>query len=96
MGLKEKYYYKRITGVITNGKNRGRSKSISYEESFSSVVTDKYKVGDKVFIKNDSIDGLKRDIYIAVLFFICANWVNNNESFSDKARWALDILCINW
>lgn len=70
LGLKEKYYYKRITGVITNGKNRGRSKSISYEESFSSVVTDKYKVGDKVFIKNDSIDGLKRDIYIAVLFFI--------------------------
>ena len=70
LGLREKYYYKNIKGTITNGKNKGKKKNISYEESYSSIVTDKYKIGDKVFIEKDSIDGLKRDIYIAVLFFL--------------------------
>lgn len=70
LGLKEKYYLLNISGTITNGRNKGGKKNISYEESYSSIVTDKYKVGDKVFIVNDSIDGLKRDTYITILFFI--------------------------
>ncbi len=70
LGLKEKYYYRSITGTITNGKNRGKKNTISYEETYSSIVTDKYKVGDKVFIEKDSIDGLKRDTYITALFFL--------------------------
>lgn len=67
LGLTEKYYYLKITGVITNGKNKGEIKSIEYEETYSSVITEKYKVNDKVFIDNDSIDGLKRDFYITFL-----------------------------
>ena len=70
LGLKEKYYYRQITGVITNGKNKGQIKTVEYEEAYSSVVTDKYKVGDKVFIKNNTIDGLKRDFYVSILFSI--------------------------
>ncbi len=69
-GLKEKYYYQKIKGVITNGKNKGKTKTIEYEETYSSVVTDKYRVNDKVFISDHDIDGLKRDIYIVILFII--------------------------
>lgn len=70
LGLKEKYYYKDITGTITNGKDKGKTKTIEYEETYSSVVTDKYRTGDKVFIIHNSIDGLKRDFYVAILLFI--------------------------
>lgn len=70
LGIKEKYYYRNIEGTITNGKNKGKKKNISYEESYSSIVTDKYKVGDKVFIEKEGIDGLKRDTYLTILFFI--------------------------
>ena len=73
LGLKEEHYNKSITGIITNGKNKGKSISISYEESYSSVVTDKYRIGDKVFIKNKEIEGLKRDFYIAILVVIFIN-----------------------
>ena len=70
LGLKEKYYYKKITGVITNGKNKGKNITIKYEETYSSVVTDRYRVNDKVFVKNKSIEGLKRDFYLAILIVI--------------------------
>ena len=68
LGIKEKYYYRSIKGTITNGKNKGKTKTVLYEESYSSIVTDKYKVGDKVFIVKDSIDSLKRDTYLVILF----------------------------
>ena len=70
LGLREKYYDKSIEGVITNGKRKGEKVRVEYEETFSSVVTDKYQVGDKVFITDDSIDGLKRDFYISLLICI--------------------------
>lgn len=62
--FKEKYTKKIIKGTIINNKNKGLKKEITYEESYSSIVTEKYKVGDKVFVSNDDIDGLKRDTYI--------------------------------
>lgn len=70
LGLSEKYYTKNITGIITNGKNKGTTKSILYEESYSSVVTDKYNVGDKVILDKNSIDNLKRDFYIVLMTLI--------------------------
>lgn len=70
LGIKEKYYDKEITGIITNGNNKGNIITLNYEETYSSVVTEKYKVGDKVFIDNFTIDGLKRDFYVVLLFVI--------------------------
>ena len=70
LGLEEKYYYRNITGTITNGKDKGKEKTINYEETYSSVVTDKYRVGDKVILDGNNIDGLKRDFYIASLVCI--------------------------
>lgn len=70
LGLEEEYYNKSITGVVTNGKDKGSIKKFNYEETYSSVVTDKYKVGDKVFIVKGEIDGLKRDFYITLLLVI--------------------------
>ena len=75
--LEEKYTVKEITGIITNGKNKGDIETFTYEESYSSVITDKYKIHDKVFVKNNSIDGFKRDIYIVFLInlFIIAIFI---------------------
>lgn len=66
-GFREKYTTKIITGTITNGKNKGKEVIIEYEESYSSIVTEKYKNNDKVFISNNDIDGLKRDTYITIM-----------------------------
>ena len=66
-GLHESYDTKLIIGVITNKSNKGNIEKIIYQESYSSVITDKYKVGDKVFISNHDIDGLKRDTYIVII-----------------------------
>ncbi len=70
LGLEEQYYTKNITGYVTNGQDKGNIKSYKYEETYSSVVTDKYKVGDKIFIYKGEIDGLKRDFYITLLVVI--------------------------
>ena len=77
LGIKEKYYEKEITGTITNGKNKGTIKTINYEETYSSVITEKYKVGDKVFIDNFNIETLKRDTYIVflIVLFIIAIYI---------------------
>lgn len=69
LGLKERIYTRKITGVVTNGKNKGKIKSFNYEETFSSVTTDRYKIHDKVFINSGGIDGLKRDFYVVALLF---------------------------
>lgn len=70
IGFKEKHYERIIKGTITNGKDKGKEIIVNYEETSSSVVTDKYKVSDKVFIENNEISGLKRDFYIAILVVI--------------------------
>lgn len=70
LGLKEKYYKLKIKGKITNGINKGKMKEIEYEETFSSVVTDHYQVGDKIILDHDEVDGLKRDFYMAIMIFV--------------------------
>ncbi len=70
LGFEEKYYNQKIEGIITNGKNKGMKKTVFYEESFSSVVTDRYRVGDKLILKNGEIEGLKRDFYITLLLVL--------------------------
>ena len=74
LGLREKYYTKKITGIITNGKNKGKQHELEYEETYSSVVTDKYRVGDKVIIDINDIN-LKRDFYIALMIIIFINLI---------------------
>ena len=74
LGLEEKYYTKKITGTITNGKNKNTKKEIIYEESFSSIVTDKYRVGDKVIIDGSDIN-LKRDFYLTLTLVIFINLI---------------------
>ncbi len=74
LGLKEKYYTKKITGIITNGKNKGKKRTIEYEETYSSIVTDKYRVNDKVIIDNKDID-LKRDFYLTLLIVVFINLI---------------------
>ena len=70
LGIEEKHYQKEIKGIITNTKLKGTIKKYDYEETYSSVVTDKYQVGDKVFIKSNEIDNLKRDFYLSILISI--------------------------
>ena len=71
IGLKEKHTTLKITGIITNGKNKKMRKTIEYEETYSSIVTDKFKKGDKVILdKNNDIEDLKRDTYIVALVTI--------------------------
>ena len=80
LGLEEKYYEREITGIITNGKNKGKKITVTYSESYSSVVTEKYKVNDKVILDHGEIDILKRDFYIALLIslFILALYIIGN------------------
>lgn len=69
-GIHEKIYTKEIEGIYTNGKNKNKKEKIIYDESYSSVVTDKYKVGDKIFVDSNEIVGLKRDTYIVIFIWI--------------------------
>ena len=70
LGVKETIYKENITGVVTNGKDKGNIISIKYDRYKSLVVSEKYRVGDKVFIKDNEIDGLKRDKYFVYVLFI--------------------------
>ena len=70
LGIEEEYYNLSIKGIITNGKNKGKYKTVTYEDTYSQVVTDRYRIHDKVFIKNSNIEGLKRDVYIAILVVV--------------------------
>ena len=72
LGLEETYYTKKITGIITNGSNKGSKKTITYEESYSSVITDKYRIGDKIIYDANGIE-LKRDFYLVLMIVIFLN-----------------------
>jgi len=74
LGLKETHYTKRIKGVLTNGKHKGSIKEIQYEETYSSVVTDRYRVGDKVILDGTDIN-LKRDFYLILLLVVFVNLI---------------------
>lgn len=69
LDLEEEHYTRKITGVIQNGEEKGSVKEILYEETFSSVVTDRFRVGDKVFVDGTELE-LKRDFYLAVIICI--------------------------
>lgn len=69
LSLKEKHYIKKIEGIIINGKDKNQKKTIEYEETYSSVITDKYRVGDKVIIDGNDIN-LKRDFYLLIMINI--------------------------
>lgn len=70
LGYEEIHYNKRIKGIITNGENRGEEKEFFIEETFSNIVSERYNVGDRVFIEKDDIVGLKRDFQVCLLFAI--------------------------
>ncbi len=72
LGLKETYRTLKIQGVITNGTKKGEKKEIEYEETYSSIVTDKYRVGDKVILDENDIN-LKRDFYLVILILVFIN-----------------------
>ena len=72
LGLEEKYYTRKITGIITNGKQKGKKKSVLYDESYSSVITDKYKINDKIIIDASGIE-LKRDFYLTLMIVVFLN-----------------------
>ena len=55
LNIKEKHKYIKITGNLTNAKEKGKKETYKYEETSSSVVTEKYKIGDKVIIKKGEI-----------------------------------------
>ena len=66
MGLSEEHYTRKITGVVQNGRDKGSTKQMLYEETYSSVVTDRFRVGDKVLIDGTELQ-LKRDFYVALI-----------------------------
>lgn len=66
MGLEEKHYSRRITGTVQNSREKGEQKEFLYDETYSSVVTDRFRVGDKVFIDGTELQ-LKRDFYVALI-----------------------------
>lgn len=70
LGLIETYYNQKISGKIQNGTEKGKELTVSYEETFSSVVTERYRIGDKVFVVSGSIDGLKRDQYVVLMLSV--------------------------
>ena len=74
LGLSEKHYVKKFTGVLTNTNNKGKKRVVKYEETYSSVVTDKYRVGDKVILKGNDIE-LKRDFYLTLMLIIFINMI---------------------
>lgn len=80
LGIKEKYYTKEISGIITNGKNKGTKKKITYEETYSSIVTDKYRVNDKLILDGNDLD-LKRDFYLVLMVFLFINLIYLVGSF---------------
>ena len=82
LNLKEEYKTLEIKGTITNGSNKGETKILKYEESYSSVVTDKYRVGDKVILEKNGDIELKRDFYVALLLLIFINLIYVVGEFS--------------
>ena len=80
LGIKEKYYTKEISGIITNGNNKGTKKKITYEETYSSIVTDKYRVNDKLILDGNDLD-LKRDFYLVLMVLLFINLIYLVGSF---------------
>lgn len=72
-GGKENRYSQHLKGIVLNGKKKGQSVALTNEYSYSGVLTQKYRKGDRVLVNaskealSGSIKGLKRDVYLAAL-----------------------------
>lgn len=72
-GKEEARYRQVMSGILLNGKYRGKRISLSNEYSYSGVVDQKYHKGDQVLIGGDgkgasgSIKSLKRDVHLVAL-----------------------------
>lgn len=70
---KEVYYKQTMTGVVQNGKHKGKEVILQNEYSYSGVLDQKYQEGDQVFVGTNgdalsgTVKGLKRDVYLAAL-----------------------------
>ena len=84
LGFTEKYYMQKITGILTNTKEKGKSVTIENECTSSDVVTETYQVGDKLLISNGEIKSLKRDSYLVTItgvFVIGLLFIGHNQGF---------------
>lgn len=70
LGIEEDYYIQKITGTIMNGVDKGKTIFLENERSTSGVVLEKYEKGDYVFVDNNNITGLKRDVYVTIVIVI--------------------------
>ncbi|WP_333813426.1 YibE/F family protein [Muricomes intestini] len=72
-GKKEIYYKQVLHGVVLNGKWKNRSITLKNEYSYSGVLNQKYRKGDRVLAsvngqsQTGNIEGLKRDVHLATL-----------------------------
>lgn len=72
-GKKEIHYRQTLEGILLNGKKKGKDITLKNEYSYSGVLTERYRKGDRVFVSvnggslSGSIKGLKRDVYLAAL-----------------------------
>ncbi|MDD3241900.1 MAG: YibE/F family protein [Bacilli bacterium] len=70
LGLEEKYSVQKITAIYLNNKNKGKIITIENEITTSSVVSETYRINDELIMKNNNIENLKRDKYIALMSVI--------------------------
>jgi Predicted multitransmembrane protein len=101
-GEVEKYYVQQITLTIKNGAEKGRTAESENTYSSSCVNSEKYQVGDKLFvtIKSDSgkltaeINGVKRDAYVAFvagLFFIGMVFISGKQGLLTIVSFCVNI-----
>lgn len=74
-GNEEQYYRQKITGRIMNGSRKGETITFDNSYSYSEVFMEKYKKGDRLFIKFEAdnsvtIQNVKRDSYIVLLLSV--------------------------
>ena len=72
-GTQETEYKQSIQGVVLNGKNKGKIIGASNEYTYTGMLNQKYRKGDKVFLNGtrdhikSGIRGLKRDTELVIL-----------------------------
>ena len=95
LGIKEKIYYQKICGNILNGKNKGKKVCLKHQYAKSQVIDDKYHIHDKLFINDNSIEGLKRDsffLYLIIISFVSMIFVAGRRGFFSFVSLIINIL----
>ncbi len=93
-GLEEKYYKQIITGKLLNTKDKNKTITVENTYTTSNVVTEKYSKNDIVFIKDNTIIGLKRDkyiIYAIIIFVIFISIIGNKVGLISLASLIINI-----